>query len=131
MRAVCRPRVERQAHIYQCRIKAVQRIIETVPGRKVATLLHKRIEHLFEDIGVTFVICISQGAPSNSGQAKMVTLLVMAPKADPNITEAGQSLRLSEQQNQQLLPAAETLGVTVTTILINTLFEPVLTNELH
>ena len=61
----------------------------------------------------------------------MVPLLVMTPEADLDITEAGQTFRLGEQQNQHLLPTAEALGVTVTIVSINTRFEPVLTNELH
>jgi len=126
---VRRPRIERETHIYKRRVERIQ--IETMTGGKLPALLKERVKYILEDIGITFVVGISQRASSNTGQSKMIPLPVVTPEADFDVTEAVQAFRLGKQQHQKLLPAGKTLCITITIVTSNILFETVLTNELH
>ena len=97
---ICCPKIQRQADIDKRRIERIQLFLEpeAVPGRKVAALLHERIKHLLEDVGVPIGVRIGQSASGNNGLPQMIPFPMVLSEADLNITETGQSFCLGKQQ---------------------------------
>jgi len=102
-----------------------------VTGRQFSALFQESIKNILENVGVTFAVRIRQGAPGNAGQSEMIPFTVLALEAYLNIPKTRETLCLSKQQHQQLLPAGKPLGVPVAVVTIYAFLETVLTNELH
>jgi hypothetical protein len=93
--------------------------------------LKKFIEHILENIRTAIVIRIRKCAAGHALQTKVIPFPVLAPKAYSYIPQALQASCLRIEQNNKLLPATETLGVFITSVTVNTLFETMTRNKLQ